>query len=222
MPYGSIKVDAIVGQTKTVSVAEIATNTDLASYLTTSNAASTYAPLDSPTFTGSVTIPEGASISGYLTSALAASTYQTQAGMSNYVPTSAVGATIQPYDAATAKLDVAQTFTAVQTFPAAQTYPKIPANIQSSAYTLAASDAGKHVNISAGGITIPPNTFTAGDAISIYNNSSSDQSIIPGASVTLRQAGTANTGTRTISQYGLATILCISTNVFVIAGAGVA
>ena len=34
-----------------------------------------YAPLASPTFTGTVTIPEGASISGFLTTATAASTY---------------------------------------------------------------------------------------------------------------------------------------------------
>jgi hypothetical protein len=35
-----------------------------------------FAPINSPTFTGTVTIPAGASISGYLTSATAASTYQ--------------------------------------------------------------------------------------------------------------------------------------------------
>jgi hypothetical protein len=35
----------------------------------------TYAPINSPTFTGTVTIPSGASISGYLTTANAASTY---------------------------------------------------------------------------------------------------------------------------------------------------
>jgi hypothetical protein len=46
-----------------------------ASYLTTSTAASTYAPIASPTFTGTVTIPSGASISGYLTTASASSTY---------------------------------------------------------------------------------------------------------------------------------------------------
>jgi hypothetical protein len=46
-----------------------------ASYLTTSTAASTYAPIASPTFTGTVTIPSGASISGYLTTATASSTY---------------------------------------------------------------------------------------------------------------------------------------------------
>jgi hypothetical protein len=44
-------------------------------YLTAAVAASTYAPLASPTFTGTVTIPTGASIAGYLTSAVATSTY---------------------------------------------------------------------------------------------------------------------------------------------------
>jgi len=38
-----------------------------ASYLTTASASSTYAPKASPTFTGTVTIPAGASISGYAT-----------------------------------------------------------------------------------------------------------------------------------------------------------
>lgn len=69
----------------------------LSSYLTTASASSTYAPLASPTFTGTVTIPAGASISGYLTSATAASTYQTQAGMSSYAPLASPTFTGQPY-----------------------------------------------------------------------------------------------------------------------------
>jgi len=44
-------------------------------YLTTSLASSTYAPINNPTFTGTVTIPSGASISGYLTTSSASSTY---------------------------------------------------------------------------------------------------------------------------------------------------
>jgi len=43
-----------------------------------------FAPKASPTFTGTVTIPAGASISGYLTTASASSTYQTLSGMSSY------------------------------------------------------------------------------------------------------------------------------------------
>ena len=42
------------------------TQAGMSSYLTTSAAGTTYAPLASPTFTGTVTIPAGASISGYL------------------------------------------------------------------------------------------------------------------------------------------------------------
>ena len=45
---------------------------------------STYAPLASPTFTGTVTIPAGADISGYLTTSTAASTYATSASLSAY------------------------------------------------------------------------------------------------------------------------------------------
>ena len=62
----------------------LSSQTDLATALNakleTSTAASTYAPIASPTFTGTVTIPAGASISGYLTSATAASTYAPLAG----------------------------------------------------------------------------------------------------------------------------------------------
>jgi hypothetical protein len=41
------------------------TQSGMSAYLTTSAAASTYAPIASPTFTGTVTIPAGASISGF-------------------------------------------------------------------------------------------------------------------------------------------------------------
>lgn len=49
----------------------------LGPYLLSTAAASTYAPIASPAFTGTVTIPAGASISGYLTTASASSTYAT-------------------------------------------------------------------------------------------------------------------------------------------------
>jgi len=50
---------------KSFSTLGLALSSDLSAYLTTSAAASTYAPLASPTFTGTVTIPAGASISGF-------------------------------------------------------------------------------------------------------------------------------------------------------------
>ena len=106
------------------------------------------------------------------------------------------------------------------TFAAGQTFPNILANTQTSAYTLVASDAGKHINITNGGVTVPSGVFSVGDAISIFNNSTNDQTITQGGSVTLRQAGTTNTGNRTLVQYGLATILCVQSNTFVITGSG--
>jgi hypothetical protein len=99
----------------------------------------------------------------------------------------------------------------------------IPQNSQTTAYTLALSDAGKHISITTGGVTVPPSTtanFTAGDAITIYNNSTSNQTITQGTGVTLRQAGVASTGNRTLAQYGLCTVLCVGTNTFVISGVG--
>lgn len=99
---------------------------------------------------------------------------------------------------------------------------QVPLNSQTSAYILAASDVGKCVSITTGGITVPNGVFSSGDTVTIYNNSGSSQNIANAVSVTLRQVGTANTGTRTLAQYGLATILCTAANNFVITGGGLA
>lgn len=96
----------------------------------------------------------------------------------------------------------------------------IPQNSQTSAYVLVAADAGRHISITTGGVTVPSGVFAIGDTISIYNNSTSNQTITQGGSVTLRQAGTANTGNRTLAQYGVATVICVASNTFVISGAG--
>lgn len=97
---------------------------------------------------------------------------------------------------------------------------RIPQNAQTGAYILVASDAGKHISITTGGVTINTDIFSIGDAISIFNNSTSNQTITQGASVTLRLAGTATTGNRTLAQYGVCSILCVAANTFVISGAG--
>jgi hypothetical protein len=95
----------------------------------------------------------------------------------------------------------------------------IPQNSQGSLYTLSVSDSGKHVSTAAS-VTVPPSVFSIGDAVTIYNSTDTSITISPGSGVTMRQAGTANVGIRTLSQYGLSTILCVSNNVFVISGGG--
>ena len=96
----------------------------------------------------------------------------------------------------------------------------IPQNSRTAAYTLVVGDVGKHINITTGGVTVPSGVFSTGDAVTIYNDSSSDQTVTQGSSVTLRSAGTADTGNRTLAQRGICTLLCVASNEFVISGAG--
>lgn len=96
----------------------------------------------------------------------------------------------------------------------------LPQVSKSSAYTLIASDTGKHVSISSGGVTVASGIFSIGDVVTIYNNSSGSQTITQGSSVTLRQAGTSNTGNRSLALYGVATLMCVASNTFVISGVG--
>lgn len=96
----------------------------------------------------------------------------------------------------------------------------VPQNAQTTGYTLIASDNGKHISITTGGVTVPSGVFSAGDVISIYNNSGSSQTITQGGSVTMYLAGTATTGNRTLAQRGLVTVLCVASNTFVINGGG--
>lgn len=98
---------------------------------------------------------------------------------------------------------------------------RIVQNAKTSSYTLTASDAGKHISITTGGVTIPSNIFSVGDAVSLYNNSTAGQTITQGTNAVVRVAGAANTGNRTLAQFGLCTVLCVGTNEFVIGGAGV-
>ena len=96
----------------------------------------------------------------------------------------------------------------------------VPQNSQTSAYILALADVGKHISITTGGVTVNSGIFSAGDTVSIYNNSGSNQTITQGASVTMYLVGTATTGNRTLAQRGVATILCVASNTFVIIGGG--
>ena len=96
----------------------------------------------------------------------------------------------------------------------------VPANNQTSGYTLAATDNGKFIDITTGGITVPSGVFSTGQSVTIYNDSSSSQTIYQGTSVTMYWVGTSITGNRSLAQRGLATIFCVGTNVFIATGGG--
>lgn len=102
---------------------------------------------------------------------------------------------------------------------------KILPSAHTGAHTLVAADSGKHISITTGGVTVNTDVFEVGDAVSIYNNSGSNQTITQGTGATLRTAGTATTGNITLAQYGICTILCVvdsaGADEFVVSGGGI-
>ena len=96
----------------------------------------------------------------------------------------------------------------------------VPINSQTGAYVLVATDSGKFISITTGGVTVNSGIFSAGQSVTIYNDSGSSQTITQGTSVSMYQVGTSNTGNRTLAQRGLCTIFCVASNTFVITGGG--
>jgi len=102
-------------------------------------------------------------------------------------------------------------------------YKGLPQNSQTASYTLALTDMGKMVNTTTGGIVIPANSsvaFPTGSTVIVYNNSASNQTISI-TTDTIYLAGTATTGSRTLAQRGLATLVKVASTTWVASGAGV-
>jgi hypothetical protein len=100
-----------------------------------------------------------------------------------------------------------------------------PINSQPGSYVAVATDAGKTIveSLSAAQITFNASVFASGDMISVINTSAGTITLVQGTSVTLRLAGTATTGTRTLASNGLATVICTvggSAPIFFCSGAG--
>ena len=96
----------------------------------------------------------------------------------------------------------------------------LPQLHKTAAYTLLATDAGKLITITTGGVTVPANVMSLGDMVSIINHSGSDQTITQGGSFTLYNTGDAATGNRTLAGRGMCTIWFLSATVGYISGSG--
>ena len=96
----------------------------------------------------------------------------------------------------------------------------IPKIDKSSAHTLVATDAGKAVNISTGGVTVNESVMSAGDAVTIINNSGSNQTITQGTNVNLYNTADGTTGNRTLAGRGMCTLYFISDGDAYISGSG--
>ena len=97
---------------------------------------------------------------------------------------------------------------------------QMPQSLKAASYVLVASDHGKHISTDSG-ITVDASVFTIGDRVTIFNSSSSNITITQGTSATLHLVGTATTGNRTLAQKGLAEILCVANDTFVVHGNGI-
>ena len=91
---------------------------------------------------------------------------------------------------------------------------------QSSSYTLQASDE-QELLLHSNNITIPPNVFSVADAVTIHNTSTLERNITRGSGVTLYMAGVLYNQDRKIAARGIATIVCVASNTFVISGGGI-
>lgn len=94
-----------------------------------------------------------------------------------------------------------------------------PVGTQTGSYILAVGDVGKYVQVSTGGsITIPDATFSEGDAISIFNNTSAGITITCSITTAYIAGTDSDKATMTLATRGMATILFISGTVCVVSG----
>jgi hypothetical protein len=104
------------------------------------------------------------------------------------------------------------------------TYGKVRAIPQSgsdktTSYSLATTDVGRFVGVgTSGSITVPNSTFSAGDVVSIFNNTTGNVTLT--MSITTAYIAGTNTDkdTLTLATRGVATILFISGTVCVVSG----
>ena len=97
---------------------------------------------------------------------------------------------------------------------------KIPLDTYNSSHTLVVQNAGETVYISSGGVTIPSGTFSQGDAVTIINNSGSDQTITCSAVTTYLAGDTSSKSSLTLKGRGMATFYFVSSSEVYGSGAG--
>ena len=100
-------------------------------------------------------------------------------------------------------------------------YLNIPnSGAKTSSYTLVVGDVGKFIELGTGGsVVVPASVFAAGDAISIFNNTSGSISCTCSAVTTVYKGGTdADIASFSVTTRGVATILFITATVAVVTG----
>jgi len=90
---------------------------------------------------------------------------------------------------------------------------------KTSNYTLTTGDIGNFIGVgSSGGITVPNSTFSAGDAVSLFNNTSGDITITLSITTAYLAGTDADKASLTLATRGVCTILFLSGTVCVVSG----
>ena len=125
------------------------------------------------------------------------------------------------------------TFTALQTFGAGLTVSSgtlsdsagdvrsIPqsGSAKTAAYTLVIGDNGDYIQLGSGGaVTIPDGVFSAGNAVSVFNNTSGNATITCSITTAYIAGTDSDKATMTLATRGIATILFISNSLCVVNG----
>ena len=103
----------------------------------------------------------------------------------------------------------------------------VPLTTHDATYTFVIDDAGKgalHTSGSAHTWTIPPVgtvAYPAGSTIFLVNTGAGAVTVARGAGVALRIAGAATDGSKTLAQYGLATLFMPVADYWIISGTGI-
>lgn len=94
-----------------------------------------------------------------------------------------------------------------------------PVGTKTSSYTLATGDVGKYVQVGSGGsVIIPDATFSEGNAVSIFNNTSGDITITCSITTAYIAGTDSDKASVNLSTRGVANVLFISGTVCVITG----
>jgi len=99
-------------------------------------------------------------------------------------------------------------------------YLNLPAvGTKTGSYTLAVGDVGEYVQVGSGGsITIPDATFSEGDAVSIFNNTTGSITITCSITTAYIAGTNSDKATMSLATRGIATVLFISGTVCVVSG----
>ena len=90
---------------------------------------------------------------------------------------------------------------------------------KTSSYTLVIGDIGEYIQLgSGGGVTIPDGVFSAGNAISIFNNTSGNTTITCSITTAYIAGTDSDKATITLATRGLATLLFLSASAVVVTG----